>query len=87
MDECLMMASNSRFHVRSLMFLIMSNVNPQGISTERFLFLCHPHREAGSVSSESSSPRSDGDPARDGYRLFEVRHVTKEDGSVETWYR
>jgi hypothetical protein len=40
------------------------------------------------VSSESSSPRSDGDSARDNeYRLSEVRQVTREDGSVETWYR
>jgi hypothetical protein len=32
------------------------------------------------MSSESSSPRSDGDSARDnGYRLSEVRHVTKND--------
>jgi hypothetical protein len=37
------------------------------------------------MSSESSSPRSDGDSARnDGYQVSEVRHVTKEDGSVET---
>jgi hypothetical protein len=36
------------------------------------------------MSSESSSPRSDGDPARDnGYRLAEVRQFTREDGSVE----
>jgi hypothetical protein len=39
------------------------------------------------MSSESSSPRSYGDSARDGYRPSEVRQVTKEDGSVESWYR
>jgi hypothetical protein len=40
------------------------------------------------MSSESSSPRSDGDSARDDeYRLSEARQVTNEDGSVETWYR
>jgi hypothetical protein len=39
------------------------------------------------MSSKSSSPRSDGDSARDNeYRLFEVRKVTTEDGSVETWH-
>jgi hypothetical protein len=55
---------------------------------KRFLFPRRPHQEAGPVSSESSSPRSDGDSARDnGYRPSEVRQVTKEDGSVETWYR
>jgi hypothetical protein len=37
------------------------------------------------MSSESSSPRSDGDSARDNeYRLFEIRQVASEDGSVET---
>jgi hypothetical protein len=37
------------------------------------------------MSAESSSPRSDGDSARDNeYRLFEVRQVASEDGSVET---
>jgi hypothetical protein len=37
------------------------------------------------MSSESSSPRTDSDSARDNeYRLSEVRQVTREDGSVET---
>jgi hypothetical protein len=45
----------------------------------------HPHQEAGPMSSESSSPRSDGDSARDNeYRMFEIRQVASEDGSVET---
>jgi hypothetical protein len=45
----------------------------------------YPHQEVQPKSSDASSPRSDGDSSRDnGYRLSEVRQVTREDGSVET---
>ena len=52
------------------------------------LFARFPHQEVDPVSSDSSSPKHDPCSSHGGEaRLSQVRHVTRDDGTAETWYK